>query len=575
MITVELIIDEIIETEKKSTEHLHAFISQQSIIENFNFKLDENSINKSLSECLKIVGAIQSTRPNQIQQLSQYQSDLILISNRLEHQIKNNVAQATLLKYIDLLKIIQNASQDFIQKSQNYKLDFESFKTHLKAIANAIVFYEVHYPKMQFTQEITDSINEKLPDNQNLESILNIPLSRKTFYTDFINELVKVDASHGVLNTECNLQFNIAKIMTDLIKSEQTFIENISALTELKTNFTGAFLHYIDLLIRIQNTSRDFLEKSNNLELDPEALKAHLTALAESTIFYNANRPKMKFTKDELERIENLLPKGLQLNSILILAMKRNFFYYNLLTQLQALDPSYTVLQTQCKSILDDIENAIRFVKEGEDSLEKEKVASAKLLLASSQVIRHEKREKLEESKPSIEAIEPPPSNVLPENHAQPSSVPTLASILRTVREISLLNFYVEGNMPADPNVYYSNSSLPKFSQSSSSESTLSERSSSDVALSDPTLSDYTEEADINDFLIILTQEQESDIESTPRLNIAETVIKPANKLTWYQRTSELLWYYMGYDTTNNPSQDAPENHTDIDKSENFSPNLL
>jgi hypothetical protein len=576
MITAELIIDEIIETEKKISEHLNAFISQQSIIEEFNFKLDETTINKSLSECLKIVGAIQSTTPNQIQLLSQYQSDLTLISHKLEHQIKNNHAQSTILKYIELLKTIQATSQDFIQKSQNYKLDFESFKLHLTAIACATVFYEVHYPKMQFTQDVMDTLSQKLPDDQDLESILNIPASRKTFYSDFIKELLKLDASHEVLNTQCELIFNIAKIITDLNKSEQTFIDNITALTELNANFTGPFLHYIDLLITIQDTSRHFIEKSQHLKLDPESLKAHLTALAEATIFYNANRPKIKFTKDELERIKNLLPKDLKLDSILVLAMKRNFFYYNVLTQLLALEPSYTVMQTECKSILDDIENAIRFVKEGDNGLEKEKIASAKVLLTSSQVIRHEKREECQEVKPSIEADPAPPSNVLPKSQAQPSSIPTLASILRTIQEICLLNFYIEGNVPPDPNVYYSNSSLPKFSQSSSSESsssesTPSERSSSDLAMSD--ISDFSDETDIGDFIMILKQEkEEEEEEGAPRLNIAETVVKPATKLSLIQRTTELLWYYMGYDTSISSLQDESKNHTDVNKPERVSP---
>lgn len=575
MITVELIIDEIIDTEKKISEHLNAFISQQSIIEELNFKLDENTIHRSLSECLKIVGAMQSTSPNQIQQLRQYQSDLTLISRKLELQIKNNDAQATLLKYIDLLKTIQATSQDFVQKSQNYTLDLECFKVHLTAIANATVFYDIHYPKMQFTQDVVDSINEKLSGDQDLESILNIPVSRKTFYCDFIKELLTLDQNYEILNAQCKLIFNIAKLITDLNKSEKVFIDNITALTELKANFTGPFLHYIDLLITTQATSGNFLEKSKNLKLDPESLKPHLTALAEATIFYNANRPKMKFTKDELERIKNLLPKDLKLDSILVLAMKRNFFYYNVLTQLQALDPSYTVLQTECKSILDDIENAIRFVKEGDDELKKETMASAKALLVSSQVIRHEKRVEQEEARPSIDEREeadfsieeatPLHSNVLPQSQPQPSSVPTLASIVRTIQEICLLNFYVEGNMPADPNVYYSNSELPKFSQSSSSESsssetTHSERSSSDLAQSDPTFSDFSDETDIDDFFIILTKVEESDAEDAPRLNIAETVIKPATKLNWVQRTSELLWYYMGYETPQNATLSTEPN---------------
>lgn len=546
MITVELIIDEIIETEKKISKHLNAFISQQAIIEELNFKLDESAIHKSLSECLKIVGAMQSTSPNQIQRLTQYQSDLTLIGRKLEHQIKNNNAQATLLKYINHLKTIQATSQDFLQNSQNGTFDLESLKTHLAAIASATVFYEAHYPKMQFTQDVMDNLSEKLPDDQDLESILNIPVSRKLFYTDFINELQKLDASYEMLNTECKRLFHIAKIITDLKKSEHTFIECITALTELKANFTGPFLQFVDLLESIIDTSRHFIENTHDLKLDPQSLKAHLTAITEARIFYTVNRPKMKFTKDEHERIINLLPKDLKLDSILMSAMNRNISYSNFLKQLQAYDPSYAPLLEDCKSILDDSNNALRVI-DGDYELEKDKIASAKVLLTSSQVIRHEKREKREEAKPSIEVSQPPPSNVLP------LTVPTLASIVRTIQEICLLNFYVEGNMPADPNVYYSNSELPKFSQSSSSESfssesTHSERSSSEPAMSDPTLSDFSDETDIDDFLIILTKVEESDAEDAPQLHIAETV-QPAKKLNWVQRTSELLWYYMGYET--------------------------
>lgn len=593
-----LVVNEIIDTEKKTNKTLSAFISKKSIIETVHLNIDESKINKNLNQCLNIVASMQTIPSHKTELLKKYQSDLTNVTHVLEQQIRsrnqNIHAQVMLLKYMALLANIQNTGEYFIQQSLDEKLDIESLKKHLSTVAIASIFYDIHHLEMLFTHDITEAINQHLPDIQNLESIIDIPVSRKRFYSTFIEQLEKLDESFSALNLYYKLICDTATIMAEIHKTQIIFIKKLNALTVLKSHFRSIFFDYIELLEEVEKTSFEFMEKSSELTLDHESFYAYFHALAKAILFYNANRPKMRFTIKELTIIRNLLPKELEFSTILMSPLSRIFACYKFLEALKKLDPSYTDLQNKCKSILNDLQNGLRVV-EGDYSLEDEKILSAKALLKSSHIIADEKKENLTEAKPSRSAenvsrswlpylnffsfisntqqnsqrepselefapIDPTEKEALLPNSNPVRSVPasseistsslSLTQIFERIRQITLLNFNSDCPPFIDPDSPHSSHS------SSSSLDTNSEHTEPALSTTDSSFSDDTDPNEL--YFIVIRPESECEDEDAPRLTIYEEVVQPAKKLTLFERTTELLWYYLGYQTSRSANTDTP-----------------